>query len=129
MHSTIPKLARTAIAIAAVGVATAAYAGPPIADEKIAVAQASLSRAEQSGAPQAAPVELANARDKLARAVKAKADHDNKPAIMWAEQADLDARVAEAMAQEQRSEKAAAEFDASMQALRQESMRATPPTQ
>jgi hypothetical protein len=129
MVSTISTLARTAIALAAVGVSTAAIAGPPIADEKIAVAKASLDRAEQSGAPQAAPVELANARDKLARAVKAKADHDNKPAIMWAEQADLDARVAEAMAQEQRAQKAATEFDTSMQALREESLRATPPAQ
>ena len=129
MGSTISTLTRMAIAIAAVGAATAAFAGPPIADEKIAVAKVSLDRAEQSGAPQAAPVELANARDKLARAVKAKADHDDKPAIMWAEQADLDARVAEAMAQQQRSQKAATEFDASMQALREESMRATPPVQ
>jgi hypothetical protein len=37
--------------------------------------------------------------------------------------------VAEATAQQQRAHKAAAEFDASMQALRQESMRTSPPAQ
>jgi hypothetical protein len=47
---------------------------------------------------------------------------------MWAEQADIDARVAEATAQLQRSKSAAAQFDASMQALRQESLRSTPPS-
>jgi malic enzyme len=108
---------------AALTLGCAAYAANPIADEKIAVAQASIARAEQAGAPQAAPVELASARDKLLRAQKANADHDRKPAVDLAEQADIDARVAEATAQEQVAQKAVAEFNASMQALRQESMR------
>ncbi len=73
-----------------------ALAANPLADEKIAVAQASLQRAEQSGAPQAAPVELASARDKLARAQKANADRDTKLATALAEQANIDAEVAEA---------------------------------
>ena len=103
----------------------AAYASKPIADEKIALAKASLERAEQSGAPQAAPVELATARDKLARAEKANADHEAKPAALLADQANIDAQVAEAMALQARSQKAAMEFDTSMQALRQESARAS----
>jgi hypothetical protein len=41
----------------------------------------------------------------------------------------VDAELAEATARQQRSHKAAAEFDASMQALRSESMRSTQPTQ
>jgi hypothetical protein len=64
----------------------------------------------------------------LARAEKANADHDAKPAALLADQADLDARVAEAVAQQQRSHKAAMEFDVSMQALRQESLRSSPPS-
>src|ERR1019366_4533255 len=114
---------------AGVVVFLSACASSPLADEKIAVAKASVKRAEQSGAPQAAPVELATARDKLARAEKANADHKVKPAALWAEQADIDAQVAEAIAQQQRSTKAATEFDVSMQALRQESMRTSPPAQ
>ncbi len=107
----------------------AGCASTPIPNEKIAVAKASLQRAEQSGAPELAPVELAAARDKLNRAEKAAADRNAEPATMWAEQANVDAQLAEATATQQRSHKAATEFDASMQALRSESMRSTQPTQ
>lgn len=118
------------LAVFAATVATlAACASSPVADEKIAVAKASLQRAESSGAPEFAPVELAAARDKLARAEKANADRNLQPANTLAEQANVDAELAEATAQEQRSHKAAMEFDASMAALRQESMRSSQPTQ
>ena len=118
---------KLAFALLATTAAAAAFAANPIADEKIAVAKASIDRAEQSGAPQAAPVELAAARDKLARAVKANADHERKPAVLLADQANIDAQVAEAMALQARSRKAATEFDAGMQTLRQESNRAAQP--
>lgn len=110
-------------AIALSFMVTAAFAGSPVADETIAVAKAAVQRAEQSGAPQSAPVELASARDKLARAEKANADRHRKPAIDLADQATVDAQVAEAMAQQERAAKAAKEFDASMATLRQESNR------
>jgi Domain of unknown function (DUF4398) len=92
----------------------------PLAEEKIAVAKASIERAEQAGAAQAAPVDLMAAHDKLAKAQKADADHEDRPAVDLAEQANIDAQVAEAAAQQQKSQKAAVEFDSSMQALRQE---------
>jgi hypothetical protein len=107
----------------------AACASTPIPNEKIAVAKASVQRAEQSGAPEFAPVQLAAARDKLTRAEKAAVNHDAQPATMLAEQANVDAQLAEATATQQRSHKAATEFDASMQALRQESMRTPQSTQ
>jgi hypothetical protein len=116
-------------AFAATVVVLAACASNPAADEKIAVAKASLQRAEGSGAPEFAPVELAAARDKLARAEKANADRNLQPAIALADQANVDAELAEATAQKQRSHTAAMEFDASMQALRQESMRSSQPAQ
>jgi hypothetical protein len=112
-------------AIALTFIVTAAYASNPLADETIAVAKAAVQRAEQSGAPQAAPVELASARDKLARAMKENAERRPKPAIALADQATIDAQVAEATAQKERAAKAAAEFDASMATLRQESNRAS----
>jgi hypothetical protein len=116
-------------AIAATVVALAAYATSPLADQNIAVAKASVQRAEASGAPEFAPLEMASARDKLARAEKANADRDLLPAAQLAEQADIDAQLAEATAQQVRSHKAAMEFDASMQALRTESLRNSPPAQ
>jgi hypothetical protein len=115
---------------AAIGIAlmtAAACATTPIPNEKIAVAKSSLQHAEQSGAPELAPVEMAQARDKLARAEKAAADHDAQPATELAEQANVDAQLAEATAQEKKSRKAATEFDASMQALRQETLRSSQP--
>jgi hypothetical protein len=108
--------------------AVAAHAANPVADEKIAVAQASLQRAEESGAPQLAPVELEAARSKLARAQKAQLDRDLKVAADLADQANIDAQVAEASARAQHSHAAAVEFDASMQALRAEAMRRSQPT-
>jgi hypothetical protein len=116
-------------ACAAAALGLAACATTPIPNEKIAVAKAEVQRAEQSGAPEFAPVEMAAARDKLARAERAAADRAAVAANQLAEQADVDARVAEATAQQQRARKAATEFDASMQALRNESMRATQSTQ
>lgn len=124
--STMTKCA-TACLAAALGLA--ACASTPIPDEKIAVAKAEVQHAEQSGAPELAPVEMAAARDKLARAEKAAADREAQPATQLAEQANIDARLAEATAQQQRSHKAAMEFDASMQALRSESMRSSQSTQ
>jgi hypothetical protein len=116
-------------AIAAAVLAVAGCASTPIPNEKIALAKASVQRAEQSGAPEFAPVELAAARDKLSRAEKSAAAREAQPATLLAEQADADAQLAEATAQQQRSHKAATEFDTSMQALRQESMRSSQPAQ
>jgi hypothetical protein len=113
------KLAKGAIFCAMIALSAAAYASSPIPAEKIAVAKSALQRAEQSGAPEFAPVEMAAARDKLARAEKAAADRDKQSATQLAEQAEVDAQLAEATAQRQKSHKAAMEFDASMQALRQ----------
>jgi hypothetical protein len=109
--------------IAAAVLTVVGCASTPIPNEKIAVAKASVQRAEQSGAPEFAPVELAAAKDKLNRAEKAASDREAQPATMLAEQADVDAQLAEATATQQKSHKAASEFDASMQTLRQESMR------
>jgi hypothetical protein len=121
----LSKLTQGAALCAAVVIGLAACASTPIPNEKIAVAKASVQRAEQSGAPEFAPVEMAAARDKLARAEKAATDREAEPANRLAEQANIDAQLAEATAQHQRSRKAAMEFDASMQTLRSESMRNT----
>ena len=129
MKKQTPRLLNIVVLGAAAATVLGACASTPIPSEKIAVAKASLQRAEQSGAPELAPVELATARDKLARAEKAVADKDAQPATLLAEQANVDAQLAEATAMQQKSHKMATEFDASMQALRQEAMRPTQSTQ
>jgi Domain of unknown function (DUF4398) len=131
MNMKLPLTLTKGVAVfAATAMALAACATTnPFADEKIAVAKASVQRAEGSGAPEFAPVEFAAARDKLARAEQANTAKQLVPASQLADQANADAQLAEATAQQQRSHKAATEFDASMQALRQESMRSSPAAQ
>lgn len=113
-----------AAALVAVGCATA-----PPPNEQLAVAKDSVQRAESAGAVDLAPVEMAAARDKLTRAEQAAAHRDAVPATELAEQADVDAKLAEATAQEHRSHKAAMELDASLQALRNEATRDQQSTQ
>ena len=126
----LSNLTMSAAACAAFAIGLGACASVPVPNEKLAVAKASVQRAEQSGAPELAPVEMTAARDKLARAEKAASARNEQPATLLAEQADVDARLAEATAQQQRSRKAAMEFDATMQTLRGESLRnAQPPIQ
>src|SRR5208283_2979693 len=129
MRMKLSRLTKAAAVFTATVLVLGACAGSPAADEKIAVAKASVQRAEGSGAPEFAPVELASARDKLARAEKANADRELQPATNLAEQANVDAQLAEATAQEQRAHKAAMEFDSGINTLQQESMRSSPPTQ
>lgn len=129
MRMNILKLTRCAAAIAVTAVTLAACSSNPVADEKIAVAKASVQRAEASGAPEYAPVQLATARDELARAEKENADHDLQPATNLAEKANIDAQLAEATAQQQRSRKAAMESDSGMQTLQQETTRSSPAVQ
>jgi hypothetical protein len=109
------------VALAMVGCASA-----PPATDKLAIAKRSIERAEQAGATQSAPTELSQARDKLAAADKASADRDAKTAVRLADQADVDGRLAEAAAVASRSRRAATELDASVQAMRDESMRSQP---
>jgi uncharacterized protein DUF4398 len=116
------KLKAAAFALA-VGMAAAGCASTPVPFERIAVAKASVQRAEQAGAQELAPVEMQAARDKLNRAERAAQDHDAQPATQLAEQANADAQLAEATAQQHKSHKAAAELDASLESLRQETQR------
>jgi septal ring factor EnvC (AmiA/AmiB activator) len=125
MSKGLSNLAKGAGLCALLGLSAAALAADPIPQEKIAVAKSSVQRAEQAGAPELAPVEMQAARDKLARAERAIADHNKQIATQLAEQADVDAQLAEATAQQQRSHKAATEFEASLQSLRQETQRNT----
>jgi hypothetical protein len=125
----LSNLAKGAALCTAIAVCIAGCATTPVPNEQLAVAKSSVQRAEGSGAPELAPVEMSTARQELASAEKASADGMAQPARQWAEKANVDAQLAEATAQERRSHKAAAEFDASMATLRQETQRSSQPTQ
>src|ERR1700689_2037333 len=108
---------------AAVVTALAACASGPAPLAQIAVAKASVQRAEQAGATELAPVELSTARDKVQRAEKGAQNHQGQVAPRLADQANVDAELAEATAREHKSHQAEMELQASLQALRQESSR------
>jgi hypothetical protein len=108
-------------ACAAVITALAACASGPVPLEQLAVAKESVQRAEQAGATEAAPVELSTARDKLPRAEQAAQNHQGQVATRLADQANVDAQLAEATAREHKAHQAEMELQASLQALRQES--------
>jgi hypothetical protein len=129
MDKTLSNIARVSLALAASTFWLTAHAADHVAADKIAVARAAIEHAEQAGGPEAAPVQMASARDKLAVAEKDSAKHDDKLAAAWADQANIDAQVAEATATQARSSKAAVEFDASLQTLRQEASRPSQPAQ
>jgi hypothetical protein len=114
-------------ACAALITALAACASGPVPLEQLAVAKASVQRAEQAGATELAPVELSTARDKLQRAEQAAANHRGQTATMLADQANVDAEVAEATAREHKSHQAEMELEASLHALRQEASHEPPP--
>jgi Domain of unknown function (DUF4398) len=129
MLTGLSNVAKGASLCSAIALSLGGCATTPIPNEQIAVAKSSVQRAEQNGAPELAPVEMSTARQELASAEKAAADHEAQSATQWAEKANVDAQLAEATAQEHRAHKAATEFDASMATLRQETQRSSQPNQ
>lgn len=121
-----PTLAPMRAAMAgAVLLALAACSSPKPPAAEVAVGRASVERASVA-APEAAP-ELADARDKIARANVAMANKDYATARRLAEEADADARLAEAKARANRSETALAEVREGIRQLREQTARADRP--
>jgi len=120
----------------AVAFGIVACASTPMPTDKLAVAKSAVDRAEQAQAAQFAQVELTTARNKLASAQAAADKHDADVAARMADQAEVDAQLAEATARAKQQEQLVNEMDASMRDLRNESLRnssgaatATPPPQ
>jgi predicted component of type VI protein secretion system len=114
-----PGVALLALA-ATLGLTLSGCASAPVPDEQMAVATAAVGRASTASTGEAAPVELRLATDKLARARAAKAAGQPELAIRLAEQATLDAQVAELHAQTVKAREAARESEAAAVALRAE---------
>lgn len=121
-----PSTPRSAIGHAAWSLAAlallSACASPPPPQEQLAVGRAAVARAESPAAADA-PIEMAAARDKLARANLALANKDPVLARQLAEQAEADATLAEAMARSTRSQKALAQVREGIRQLREEAAR------
>ena len=107
----------------AVAFGIVACASSPMPVEKLAVAKTSIERAEQAQAAQFAQVELNSARNKYAAAQAAVDKKDAAVAARLADQADVDAQLAESTARAKQQEQLVTEMDASLRDLRNESMR------
>ena len=99
---------------------------PPPPDAKMAVAEAAVQHANTSSTSENAAGELQIAVTKLAGARQAAVAKDYARATQLAEQAELDAQVAELHAQSARSRKAAQESQDAARVLREEISRKAP---
>ena len=94
---------------------------PATAD--VAVSKAAVENAAWAGGSQFAPMEMAAAREKLARANKAMADKDYKLAVDLAAQAQADAKLAQGKANSAKAQAAANALQDDINVLRSELQR------
>jgi hypothetical protein len=100
-----------------------ACASTPMPVEKLSIAKNSIERAEQAQAAQFAQIELNSARNKYAAAQAAADKHDAQIAARLADQADVDAQLAESTARAKQQEQLVNEMDAGLRDLRNETLR------
>jgi Domain of unknown function (DUF4398) len=114
------------IMIGGLVVGLAACASDPAPEAELAAAEVAVDEAEEANAPAQAsgPYELA--RDKLERAREAMEDGENLEARRLAEQALVDAQLAEAQARSEVARENAAELRASIETLQDELARRSP---
>jgi hypothetical protein len=100
-----------------------ACASAPMPSDKLAVAKTAVERAEQAQAAQFAQVELTTARNKLAAAQAAADKHDADVAARMADQAEVDAQLAEYTARAKQQQQLVDQMDAGLRDLRNEAQR------
>ena len=125
-HGATRLLFPTLAACAALALAACASTPPPT--EQLAVSSAAVANAVGAGATELAPVEMKSARDKLDRAKLAMDSKDYGSALTLAQEAQVDAGVAQAKAQSVKARKAAETVREDSRALSEEMDRKKPAT-
>ena len=92
----------------------------PAPEEQVRLAAQSIAQAESSGAVEFAPVEIKSARDKLSQAKLAMNRDEHLKAKRLADEAMVDANLAEAKARSAKSQKVVEELKESIRVLQQE---------
>jgi hypothetical protein len=115
----------TLVASSAVLLALGGCASTPMPTEQLAVAEAAVQRANTTSTQEAAPAELATAVGKLARARSAVTAGDAMLARRMADEATVDAQMAEQHAAASRATLAARESENAARVLREEINRKT----
>lgn len=111
---------RTLLAIAAVSIALAGCASLPAPTEQMAVSKAAIANAVSAGGSEYASVEMRSAQDKMDRAGRAMDKEDYENARWLAEEAQVDARLAEKVADSAKARKAALVMGEDIRVLREE---------
>jgi hypothetical protein len=125
--NTRPWIPRSAVALgSSLLIVLGGCASAPVPKEQMAVAESSVQRANTTSTNVDAAGDLQIAIAKLASARQAAASKDYTLARQLAEEADLDAQVAELHAQSVRSQKAAKESMDAARVLREELNRKNP---
>lgn len=114
------QVAAGAAAVAVLLLLGGCAASPPAPVERYAVAEAAISDAVGAGAAELAPVPLRSAQDKLMQANGAMAAHRYGDARRLAEEAEVDARLAAVTARSRKAQRAVAEVESGIRALREE---------
>ena len=119
LYDRIGRLGLPALAVGAALLAAACASAPPPTDQ-LAVSTAAVASAVSAGSGQFAAADLKMARDKLDRANLAMTANDHVLARSLAEEAQVDARLAEARANSAKAQKAADELQEGRRILREE---------
>lgn len=120
------RTALVAVLATALVATLGACASVPPPTEQLAVSTAAVAHAVAANGSDPAPAELALARDKLRRANLALAAKDHADARRLADEAQVDALVAEARVESAKAGRAANEVRAASRALREEMGRKAP---
>lgn len=128
MRKVDPAVLRRGTLLSAMAALTlSACSSVPPPREQMAVADVALRKAEEAEAATHAPAPLRQARDKLEGARAAMQAEDYEDARRLAEQAAVDAELAEAEARSQVAQQNVAELRESIELLRREVEQQSPP--
>jgi hypothetical protein len=111
---------RTVGAIGLAAVVMAGCASVPKPTEQIAVSNSAITNAARAGGTEYAPVEMTAARDKMNRANQAMVKENYEDARRLAEEAQVDARLAEKKAESAKARNAAVAMSDQIRVLREE---------
>jgi Domain of unknown function (DUF4398) len=120
LHGMPARAVVAGLVIMAGGTAGCASTQPSASTAQIAVSTAALNHAQGAGGTETAPEDMAKARDKLTRANAAMTSRDFDQALALAEQAQVDALLAEARARAAKAQQAATELREGRRVLREE---------
>lgn len=127
-NSMIATLTACAVAGAALTMVGCSSMKTPAA-ASVAVSAAALDNAVGADGALFAPIEMAAARDKMARANQAMAAKNYKDALTWADAAQVDAKLAQSKANSAKAQAVSDTLQEDLRVLREELARANNKTQ